>query len=66
MQHQPIGVVMSTLNREASCGLGNDWRARDGTCWGIVGFLVDNYYALLAVMDRQATVEQAATKQPGQ
>jgi hypothetical protein len=33
-------------------GLSNDWRAWDGTAWGYEGFLVDNYYALLAVLVR--------------
>ena len=33
-------------------GLSNDWRAWDGTAWGYEGFLVDNYYTLLAVMAR--------------
>ena len=34
-------------------GMSNDWKAWDGTPWGYEGFLVDNYYALLAVLTRQ-------------
>jgi hypothetical protein len=33
-------------------GMSNDWKAWDGTPWGYEGFLVDNYYALLAVLTR--------------
>jgi hypothetical protein len=36
-----------------SNGMTGDWRAWDGTCWGYEGFLVDNYYTLLAVPKRQ-------------
>jgi hypothetical protein len=34
-------------------GMSNDWKAWDGTPWGYEGFLVDNYYALLAVLTRE-------------
>jgi hypothetical protein len=37
-----------------------DWKAWDGTCWGYEGFLVDNYYALLAVIDREAAIKRHA------
>jgi hypothetical protein len=37
-------------------GMSKDWRTWDGTCWGYEGFLTDNYYALLAVFDRQAAL----------
>ncbi|HEY1787566.1 MAG TPA: family 20 glycosylhydrolase [Verrucomicrobiae bacterium] len=40
-------------------GLSKDWKMWDGTCKGYEGLLTDNYYALLAVMDRQAAVERA-------
>lgn len=43
-------------------GMTNDWRAWDGTPWGYEGFLVDNYYALLAVLVREKT--QAGGKNP--
>ncbi|MCG3146812.1 MAG: hypothetical protein PCFJNLEI_00246 [Verrucomicrobiae bacterium] len=33
-------------------GMTNDWKTWDGTPWGYEGFLVDNYYALLAVLRR--------------
>ena len=39
-------------------GLSKDWRAWDGACWGYEGFLVDNYYALLAVLDREAALKR--------
>jgi hypothetical protein len=41
-------------------GMSKDWRAWDGTCWGYEGFLVDNYYALLAVLDREAALKRSA------
>jgi len=28
-----------------------DWKTWTGECWGYEGFLVDNYLALLAVLD---------------
>ena len=37
-------------------GLSKDWKMWDGTCKGYEGLLTDNYYALLAVMDREAAV----------
>jgi hypothetical protein len=42
-----------------SNGLSKDWKMWDGTCKGYEGLLTDNYYALLAVMDRQAALERA-------
>ncbi len=39
-------------------GNSKDWRTWDGTCWGYEGFLVDNYYALLAVLDREAALKK--------
>lgn len=36
-----------------AAGRSNDWRRWDGTPMGYEGFLVDNYYTLLAVNDRQ-------------
>lgn len=33
-------------------GMSNDWKTWDGTPGGYEGFLVDNYYALLAVLTR--------------
>jgi hypothetical protein len=40
-------------------GMSKDWRTWDGTCWGYEGFLSDNYYALLAVLDRQAALKKS-------
>ena len=31
----------------------NDWRKWDGTAEGYEGFLVDNYYVLLAAKERE-------------
>ncbi len=39
-------------------GMSKDWRTWDGTCWGYEGFLVDNYYTLLAVLDRGAALKK--------
>ena len=36
----------------------NDWKAWDGTPWGYEGFLVDNYYALLAVLVREGRLQK--------
>ena len=38
-------------------GMTNDWKAWDGTPWGYEGFLVDNYYVLLAVLAREGSLE---------
>ena len=40
-------------------GMSNDWKAWDGTPWGYEGFLVDNYYALLAVLIRERALASA-------
>jgi hexosaminidase len=39
-----------------------DWKTWDGTCWGYEGFLTDNYYALLAVLDRAHTEKMQAIR----
>jgi Bacterial alpha-L-rhamnosidase 6 hairpin glycosidase domain len=36
--------------------MSKDWKTWDGQCHGYEGFLNDNYYALLAVLDRQAAL----------
>jgi hypothetical protein len=35
-----------------------DWKMWNGTCTGYEGLLVDNYYALLAVLDREAALKR--------
>jgi len=35
-----------------------DWKTWDGTCTGYEGLLVDNYYAMLAVRDREAALKR--------
>jgi len=37
----------------AASGMTYDWKAWDGAPWGYEGFLVDNYYVLLAVLTRE-------------
>ncbi len=39
----------------AENGMTYDWKAWDGSPWGYEGFLVDNYYVLLAVLARQGS-----------
>ena len=46
---------------EGANGLSNDWRAWDGTAWGYEGFLVDNYYTLLAVLARDNPAKANST-----
>ncbi|MGH7978048.1 MAG: MGH1-like glycoside hydrolase domain-containing protein, partial [Limisphaerales bacterium] len=38
-----------------------DWKMWDGACKGYEGFLNDNYYALLAVLDRQKALNRPQT-----
>lgn len=38
-----------------------DWKMWDGTCKGYEGLLNDNYYALLAVLDRQTALSRTQT-----
>ncbi|MGH8024413.1 MAG: family 20 glycosylhydrolase, partial [Limisphaerales bacterium] len=42
-----------------SNGMSKDWKMWDGTCKGYEGLLTDNYYAMLAVVDRQAALARA-------
>jgi hypothetical protein len=35
-----------------------DWKTWDGSCTGYEGLLVDNYYALLAVLDREKALKR--------
>jgi hypothetical protein len=37
--------------------MSKDWRTWNGECHGYEGFLNDNYYALLAVLDREAALK---------
>ena len=50
--------------RDAS-GLSKDWRTWDGKCWGYEGMLTDNYYALSAVLDREAALSKRAQTPAG-
>lgn len=43
-----------------SNGMSRDWKMWDGTCEGYEGLLTDNYYAMLAVLDRQAALQKEA------
>ena len=40
-------------------GMSKDWKTWDGTCHGYEGFLTDNYYALLAELDRAAAIKKS-------
>jgi Bacterial alpha-L-rhamnosidase 6 hairpin glycosidase domain len=42
-----------------------DWKQWDGTCRGYEGLLVDNYYALLAVLDREAALKKSESASHG-
>lgn len=42
--------------------MSKDWKTWDGNCHGYEGFLTDNYYALLAVLDREAAIKRAGGK----
>jgi hypothetical protein len=53
------GFAKGNFQGFGSNGLSKDWRMWDGTCKGYEGLLTDNYYALLAVTDRQAALERA-------
>jgi hypothetical protein len=44
--------------------MSKDWKTWDGNCHGYEGFLTDNYYALLAVLDRDAAIKRAGGKAP--
>jgi hypothetical protein len=46
---------------QAANGMSKDWKAWDGTPWGYEGFLVDNYYALLAVLTREGLDQTGAS-----
>ena len=39
-------------------GMSNDWKTWNGVPWGYEGFLVDNYYALLAVLAREKQLKE--------
>lgn len=57
-------ILFPMLGEYARCGFegrdakgrSNDWRRWDGTAMGYEGYLVDNYYALLAVPVRESTI----------
>lgn len=46
-------------------GMSKDWKTWSGQCHGHEDFLNDNYYALLAVLDREATVKRKAADSAG-
>jgi len=46
------GFDQGGFEGQGANGMTNDWRKWDGTPMGYEGFLVDNYYALLAVVAR--------------
>jgi hypothetical protein len=53
------GFAQGAFQGRCENGMSKDWKAWDGTCWGYEGYLVDNYYTLLAVLDREAALARA-------
>jgi hypothetical protein len=45
-------IEQGGFSGRAPNGMTYDWKAWDGTPWGYEGFLVDNYYVLLAALTR--------------
>ena len=45
------GIEDGILQGECDNGMTKDWRTWDGECWGYEGFLVDNYWSVLAVAE---------------
>ena len=56
------GFAAGDFQGRCDNGYSKDWKNWSGGCWGYEGFLVDNYYALLASLDRQAALKRAKTK----
>lgn len=50
----PLLKGMEDGNFQGDCdnGMTKDWRTWDGECWGYEGFLVDNYWSVLAVVEQ--------------
>ncbi len=46
------GIEDGNFQGECDNGMTKDWRTWDGECWGYEGFLVDNYWSLLAVTEQ--------------
>lgn len=45
------GLEEGIFQGECKNGMTKDWRTWDGECWGYEGFLVDNYWSVLAVAE---------------
>ncbi len=45
------GLEDGIFQGECDNGMTKDWRTWDGECWGYEGFLVDNYWSVLAVAE---------------
>jgi len=45
------GFEESNFQGVCKNGMSKDWRTWDGECWGYEGFLVDNYWGVLAVVE---------------
>ena len=48
--------------REPATNRSKDWKSWDGAAFGYEGYLADNYYALLAVIDRDRAVRVPAAR----
>lgn len=46
------GIEEGNFQGECDNGMTKDWRTWDGECWGYEGFLVDNYWMVLAVTEQ--------------
>lgn len=53
------GFAKGGFQGRSSNGMTKDWKTWDGGSHGYEGFLTDNYYALLAVMDREAALNKS-------
>jgi hexosaminidase len=49
-----------------SNGMSKDWKMWDSTCKGYEGLLTDNYYAMLAVTDREAALAKTSNRSAAQ
>ncbi|MHB8972359.1 MAG: alpha-L-rhamnosidase-related protein [Pirellulaceae bacterium] len=57
-------IEQGGFSGRAASGMTYDWKAWDGTPWGYEGFLVDNYYVLLAVLTREQLDRTTSTLSP--
>ena len=57
------GRSTATISRaQPATNRSKDWKSWDGAAFGYEGYLADNYYALLAVIDRDRAVRVPAAR----